>query len=114
MSYRYHGRAIVDASSPSAWGICDRCSGLYNLSDLRYQFQFNGTMLYNTRFRVCPKCMDIPQPQLLNPILPPDPMPVIDPRPPRYAVDEQGPSETMQAQMITAEEAIGALYLDLY
>lgn len=88
MSYKYHSRAQVDATSPRAWGVCDRCSFTYNLHQLQYQYQYNGTSLYNTRFRVCPKCMDVPQPQLLNPILPPDPMPVNDPRPFNYAAAE--------------------------
>lgn len=89
MSYRYHGRAFTDATSPRAYGICDRCGFQYNLYQLQYQYQYNGTTLYNTRYRVCPTCMDIPQPQLLNPILPPDPLPVNDPRPPNYSLAEQ-------------------------
>jgi hypothetical protein len=81
MPYRYHSRAIVDPSNPAAFGTCDRCCRIYNLRDLAFQYQYNGTGLYNTRFLVCSPCMDVPQPQLLNPVLPPDPMPVLNPRP---------------------------------
>lgn len=88
MPYRYHGRAIVDPSNPQAFGVCDRCDFLYNLNDLQFQYQFNGTGLYNTRMRVCRTCMDVPQPQFLNPILPPDPLPVMNPRPFNYAAAE--------------------------
>lgn len=88
MAYRYHSRAQVDPSSPEAWGTCDRCCAIYNLRTLRWQFQFNGTGLYNTRFLVCDRCYDTPQPQLLNPVLPPDPMPVLNARPFNYAAAE--------------------------
>ena len=88
MPYRYHGRAIVDPSNPAAFGICDRCCGTYNLRDLQFQYQYNGSGLYNTRFLVCDTCLDVPQPQLLNPILPPDPMPVLNPRPFNFTAAE--------------------------
>ncbi len=114
MSYRYHSRAQVDATSPRAWGICDRCSFAYNLHQLQYQYQYNGTSLYNTRFRVCPTCMDDPQPQLLNPILPPDPMPVNDPRPPAYSVNEAGTLQEMGAQIFSATPFGSTLYIDLF
>lgn len=115
MAYRPHGRAYADATSPRAWGICDRCGFLRNLSDLVFQRQYNGTQLYDTRLRVCyDRCLDIPQPQFLNPILGPDPMPVLNPRPPMYSVDETGPTQTLLAQFLTSETSITAFYLDLF
>jgi hypothetical protein len=86
--YRYHSRAFVDPSNPQAWATCDRCCAIYNHKDLQFQYQFNGSGLYNTRFLVCQKCLDIPQPQLLSPILPPDPTPVLNPRPFNFAAAE--------------------------
>jgi len=114
MSYRFHGRAQVDATSPRAWGICDRCGFTWQLNQLNYQYQYNGSTLYNTRFRVCPTCMDDPQPQLLNPILPPDPMPVNDPRPPAYSVNEAGTLQIMGAQVFSSTPFGSTLYIDLF
>lgn len=114
MSFRYHGRAQVDATSPRAFGICDRCGFTYNLYQLNYQYQYNGTTLYNTRYRVCPTCMDDPQPQLLNPILPPDPLPVNDPRPSAYSVNEAGTLQNMGAQVFSSTPFGSTLYIDLF
>lgn len=114
MAYRYHGRAQVSRSSPQAWGICDRCNFTYLLADLRYQYQYNGTQLYNTNLRVCDRCMDEPQPQFLNPILPPDPMPVMNPRPPAYSVQEAGPTQQITAEFLSdITQLPSTLYLDL-
>ena len=76
-----HGRARVDPSAPEAFGVCDQCSEWYNRRDLRKQYEFNGRGTYWTGYLVCRSCLDKPQPQLLTPILPPDPRPVIQPRP---------------------------------
>lgn len=112
--YRYHGRAQIDPTSPSAMGVCDRCGVLTNLDRLRYQYQFNAVRLYNTRFRVCAKCMDEPQPQLLNKILPPDPVAVRNPRPQNYPFAETGYSQPLQAQIYTSEASITDFYIDLF
>lgn len=114
MSYRYHGRAYADATSPRAWGICDRCGFQYNHNQLQWQMEFNGTQLYNKRILVCPPCLDIPQPQFLNPILSPDPMPVLNPRPPMYSVDEEGPTQSLLAQFLTSQTSITSFYIDLF
>jgi hypothetical protein len=109
MPYRWHGRAQVDPSSPSAFGVCDRCGFLYNLATLQWQFQFNGVGLYNTRFLVCPTCLDVPQPQLLNPLLPPDPMPVMNARPEPYFLDEVTEITSDGSTVIVTEEGGDAL-----
>lgn len=88
--HRPHGSARIDPRNPSALGICDRCSFLYNLRDLSYQFAWAGTKLINTRLRVCKKCLDRPNEQLRARILPPDPVPVADPRPENYAAENLG------------------------
>lgn len=77
---RPHGRARVSARSPEAFGICDNCSFLYNLSELRWQLQWSGNKLVNLRQLVCRRCNDIPQTQLRAIVLPADPMPVLNPR----------------------------------
>lgn len=82
------GRAKVNANSPAALGVCDRCGLTYNLkADLRWQYQWQGTQLQNLRLLVCDECLDVPQPQLKVIILPPDPLPVLNPRPEQYAAE---------------------------
>lgn len=78
------GRAITNPNSPQAFGVCDRCGIWYNLIKLRYQYEWQGMTLVNLNKRVCPTCMDIPQPQLKAKIVPPDPIPVRDPRPENF------------------------------
>lgn len=88
MSWRPHGRARVSAIKPEAFATCDRCSLLYNLVDLKWQFQYAGTGTYNTRLKVCYICYDVPSAFLKTIILPADPVPVDQPRPEPYSVDE--------------------------
>lgn len=78
---RPHGRAYVNPRSPAAWGICDRCGFQYNLSELKFQYEWRGTTLANTHMRVCSKCMDVPDDHKRAITLPADPMPVQNPRP---------------------------------
>ena len=81
-------RAPVDASHPQAQAICDRCGFLWHFDALQWQFQWRGTQLVNTRFLVCPDCLDVPQEQLRTIVLPPDPLPVLNARPPQWAAQE--------------------------
>lgn len=84
---RPHSRYTVSRSSPRARGVCDRCGFQYQLSELEYQYQWAGTRLQNLQRRVCETCMDIPQEQLRAIILPPDPLPVNDPRVELYSAE---------------------------
>lgn len=86
---RQHGRASINARSPKALGVCDRCGALYNLNALQWQFEWAGTKLQNLRLLVCKSCLDVPQEQLRTIVLPPDPVPVMNPRPEPY--DEEVP-----------------------
>lgn len=95
MPWRPHGRARVDPSDPAAWGSCDQCSLNYNLKDLRFQYQWQGTTLINQRFLVCERCWDKPAPFLKTIIIPPDPKPVLNPRPEPYNTDENSVRMTM-------------------
>ena len=78
----------MDPTSPKGWATCDRCGCNTNLYRLQYQYQWAGFDLINLRLRVCPTCMDVPSQQLRTIIIPPDPVPLIDPRPEPYAFDE--------------------------
>jgi hypothetical protein len=79
--WRFFGRAHASPSSPTAAGICDRCNFTYQLSQLKWQYEYRGESLGNLRIRVCPICLDKPQMQLKTIVLPADPLPVQDPRP---------------------------------
>jgi len=76
-----HGRAYANPRNPQTWGCCDRCAFVYNLNKLVWQYEWYGTELRRTGFRVCPTCLLDPNPQRRTLHLPPDPMPVKDPRP---------------------------------
>lgn len=97
MAWRPHSKARVDRKNPSAWGTCDRCNDLRLLRDLTFQREWRGNQLLNIWLRVCKKCLDIPQQQLRPLILPPDPVPVYQPRPFNYAAADAGgtPSNTV-------------------
>ena len=92
MSWRFTGRARVNAQSPEAFGICDRDGMLYNLKDLHYQYEYRGPQLQNLRIRVCSRCMDRPAAFLKPLIIPPDPLPVRDPRPMNFTAANAGTS----------------------
>lgn len=79
------GRARVSSRSPRAAAQCDRCSFLYNHSDLRWQFDYAGAGLINKRMLVCRRCEDLPQNQLRSFVIPTDPVPIQNPRVPNYA-----------------------------
>lgn len=77
----------LDPRHPRALGVCDYCGQTYHLGELKYIFQWAGAQLQNQHFRVCCRCWDLPQEQLRSIILPPDPIPVADPRPEYYTMD---------------------------
>lgn len=87
MPWRPHGHARVNPGSPRAWATCDRCGGNYNLEDLQWQYQWVGPTLQNLQWLVCPTCLDKPAEFLKAIILPPDPVPVSNPRPENYNAD---------------------------
>src|SRR5512143_2496056 len=86
---RPHGRAYVDVNSPRAWAVCDRCGLLYNHYKLRWQHDWRGPRLQNLRFLVCPTCYDTYQQNGQRTIiLPPDPLPIMNPRVEYYVQDD--------------------------
>lgn len=98
MSWR-NGRARINARAPRARATCDRCGWIYNLQDLKYQYQWAGVQLQNLHIKVCTRCLDVPQEQLRTIVLPADPLPVDDPRIEQYTLEvnsflqsQEGPS----------------------
>lgn len=81
-----YGRARISSSSVEPRGVCDCCGFTYSLVDLKFQFEWAGATLQNTGFRHCPTCLDVPNQQLRAIIIPPDPVPVRDPRPDLNAI----------------------------
>lgn len=88
MSYRYHGRAQVSTTRPSAWAACDRCGILYNRRDLFMDRQWAGAKVIDRNSFVCKKCLDDLQPQLRSFVLPPDPPAIDHPMVEPYSHDE--------------------------
>ena len=82
------GRARVNARSPQAAAICQRCGFVYNRVDIRYQYDWTGTSLQNLRVLVCDRCYDEPQEQSRSIVIPADPVPIINPSPEFYTLDE--------------------------
>ncbi len=77
-----NGRARVNARSPVAFAICDRCGFRYNHDELVWQYEWAGNALQNQRILVCTRtCNDLPNEQLRVFVLPADPVPIINPRP---------------------------------
>lgn len=66
------------ARGKRAWGLCDRCSQRYDLSDLQFQIVNQKP----TGIKVCPECNDIDQEQLQLGRFPiNDPVALLNPRP---------------------------------
>jgi hypothetical protein len=82
------GRARTSSTNPRAFGICDRCALWYNHDQLKWQYDWRGASLANTRILVCDTCYDAPQSQLRAIVVPADPVPIINPRVEPYAWDE--------------------------
>lgn len=91
-------RSPVNPSAPEPFGHCDRCNFRYHHSELRWQYDWRGNALTNLRRLVCTRtCYDEPQPNGRRPvILPPDPLPIKDPRPGFY-YQQEGPPPPVQS-----------------
>lgn len=84
MTYFPTGKYVtVDKDNPEAVGICDYSGFVFPRKDLIRQMEWRGNRLVWTGFLVGRPYVDQPNPQLRPPILPPDPIPVINPRLPQ-------------------------------
>lgn len=68
---------------PRAIAMCDRCDKVKPHHKLKKQMQYFGSVLRWTGFLVCASCYDKPDLQVLGraTALPPDPVPIKNPRP---------------------------------
>lgn len=105
---RIHGRARVDPQNPEAFGVCDRCRFLYNLVDLVWQHEWQGNRLVNLWLRVCRRCLDRPHEFTRPAILPPDPVPVWQPRPDNDAAAEGSPPANVSVAQLTGGQTLPA------
>lgn len=84
---------VIDPTDPHAVGVCDGCGFWVNHKDLKRDMQYRGgaTPVW-TGFLVCTKCLDVPNPapQFKSIVLPPDPVPVDNPRPEVPTPSESG------------------------
>lgn len=79
---RHSPHAPVDPAAPEAPGFCDRCNFKWLLKDLTVQHDYRGNRLVELGTKVCPRCLDEPQPSGQKPpVLGPEPQPLRNPRP---------------------------------
>jgi hypothetical protein len=71
----------IDTDNPEALGICDYTGFVFPRKDLVRQMEWRGEDLVWTGFYVGRPFADKPNEQNRTPILPPDPVPVLEPRP---------------------------------
>jgi hypothetical protein len=103
---RNHGLARVDPQNPEAFAVCDRCGRRRNHVDLTWQRQYAGNNLINLRLLVCRDfCLDVPHEFARPVILPPDPVPIRDPRP---ELSVQSVPANQYAQTITGTQGLPA------
>jgi hypothetical protein len=107
---RPYGHARIDATSPRARAVCDRCGFQYNHEDLQWQFDWRGPKVQNLRILVCDECLDDMQMNGQRTILiPADPIPIQNARP-EVNVDNNNPLSTIGANaspLISAGANIG-------
>lgn len=82
---------------------------MYNHDRLQWQFQWQGPKLTNIRILVCEYCLDTPQEQLRTIILPPDPVPIQNPRPENYTSDDNPISTIGFSPIVGVGSAFGSL-----
>lgn len=94
-----HGRWVkIDENAPDAVARCDRSGQLCNYNDLVKQMDYRGLGLIWTGLYVNKYFLDEPNPQSLNPVIRPDPVPLQHPRPWQTTQDILNESEEIQNQ----------------
>lgn len=91
----YHG---MEASA-----VCDLCDERWNHSDLKFQWDWSGSQMINSRFLRCPNCIDRPSNRFRAIELRPDPQPVRNARPRNWSLDETDYIEDEVYDMLTDE-----------
>lgn len=82
MTYNYKGKHVtINPNVPQALGICDYSGFVHLRKDLVKQMEYRGNDLVWTGLYVGKDYVDIPNEQNRPPLFPPDPVPVLNPRP---------------------------------
>lgn len=85
MAWVRYTNATINSQSPQALATCDRCGFVHNHKELDWQYDWAGPRLQNQGLLVCDSCMDVPQQNGRRTfIIPPDPVPIKNPRPDPY------------------------------
>lgn len=88
MTYFPKGKHVnIDKNNPEAVGICDYSGLPFLRKDLVKQYEWRGNALVWNGFLVGRPYVDVPNEQARPPILPPDPIPVTNPRPPQGSIE---------------------------
>lgn len=94
-NWRYHSRAKINPYSPQGHGTCDRCSQIVTRAAMIWEMEYRGNSLMKTGFLVCQRCLDVPYQGRRPIIIPADPVPMKDPRPENFLLEEnQGQNTT--------------------
>lgn len=93
------GRYVtIDPENPQALGICDYSGFVFPRKDMVRQMEWRGNDLVWTGFYVGRPFADIPNPQAKIPIFKPDPVPVLEPRPPSNSIVYWGTDQAVFGQ----------------
>lgn len=100
------GHARINSRNPQAAAICDRCGFVYNHVDLQWQHDWAGASMINKRILVCHGCLDEPATQLRAFVVPPDPLPIMNPRVQDYVTAETSTRYTTAPPTMDARTGI--------
>lgn len=92
MYSKYTWRVYIDPNNPLPSAKDDQLGLICMHKDLRRQMEYGPNGLYDTGRRVHKDYIDQPNPQGIQLILPPDPAPIIEPRP--FQFNPGDPSDT--------------------
>lgn len=82
LNRQYRQKVSVNPNDPGGVAMCDGCGFWVNYSELRERRQYRGGWTpVGTGLFVCATCDDVPQPYYRKQVLPPDPVPLLNPRP---------------------------------
>ena len=78
----------IDVKNPRSVGVCDGCGFWTMHPSMVEKKEFRGgSAPVGTGFYVCGVCDDVPNPYYSKMVLPPDPIPIKNPRPENYSLD---------------------------
>jgi hypothetical protein len=112
MAIAHSPYAPINIFHPQPVGICDRCDFKWPLARLTEQRQWAGPTVVGLGLLVCPHCLDDLQENGFRTIvIGPDPMPIRNPRPPRYAAQARAEQQLVlddpDTDLLDANDYVG-------